>query len=453
VVNPTYLHYALPRAADTPPIRAIFMPAADPNGPYGAKGLGEIVIVPTAAAVANAVAHAIGVRIRDLPITPDKVLEALRQAAGTPRRSYHLWRRPARWSIEAVRRAYPHGAFAALERIGGHEATEPSAGAAPIDEPHDLAEVRSAIAADGAIPLGGGTDVMLARRQGLRDAARLVDLRLVPDLARNERQADGGWHIGAAVRMADLERAEHDGSPAAALAETVAGIASAQIREMATVGGNLCQQNRCWFYRNDFPCFQRSGPAHPCYAVAGDHRFHHAAMGAHRCQAVTPSDLATTLCALDAAALIDGRRGSRSVPMTSFYTGPGQTVLRPDEILAAVDIPAAAGRRHTEFAKLSMWTGDFAMASACSSIRMQDGRIIEARVVIGAVAPMPVRLRQVERALIRSGAPGASELASIAGRWVQQAHPLRDNAWKLDAATGLVQSTLERCLDHIGGQP
>ncbi|HEY1486920.1 MAG TPA: molybdopterin cofactor-binding domain-containing protein, partial [Micromonosporaceae bacterium] len=451
-VNPTYMNYPLPRAADTPPIRAIFRPAVDPNGPYGAKGLGEIVIVPTAAAVANAVAHAIGVRIRDLPITPDKVLDALRMADGVPPRRYHLWRRPPRWGIEAMRRAYPNGGFALLERLGGRSTPAPPAGQAALEEPRDLVGVRTALRADGAVPLAGGTDLLTAHRQGLRDAATLVDLRLVPDLARIEQHSDGGWRIGAAVRLAELEHAVPDGGPAGALAQTVATIASAQVREMATVGGNLCQQNRCWFYRNDFPCYQRSGPAHPCYAVDGDHRFYHAAMDAHRCQAVTPSDLATTLSALDAVVLLDGPRGQRSTPVASLYSGPGQTVLRSDEIVVAVEVPAAAGPRHTEFAKLSMWSGDFAMVSACSSIRVRAGTITEARIVLGAIAPTPIRLRRVERALVRAGTVTPDELASIARTWTRQAHPLRGNAWKVDAATGLIRTTLERCLRIAGGR-
>src|SRR5205814_8439287 len=113
------------------------------------------------------------------------------------------------------------------------------------------------------------------------------------------------------------------------------GVASPQIRAVATVGGNLVQAKRCWFFRNGFDCYKRGGATCPCYAVQGDHRFYHAALGAHRCQAVTPSDLATALVALDADVAIRGASGARVVPMASFYTGPGETVLREAELVAS----------------------------------------------------------------------------------------------------------------------
>ncbi len=439
MVNPNYLTYPLPRAADAPPVTALFVGGDDPNGPYGAKGLGEIVIVPTAAAVANAVAHAIGVRIRELPITPDKVLDALR---GGRRPVRVPWRRIG---VEAMRRAYPRGLFRVMRAVAGTDVPATGGGAAARRTPQDRAAVAVALRSPGAVPIAGGTDLLPAVRQGIRDAGTLVDLMLVPDLGRCERAVDGGWRIGAAVRLADLAGAEGT-TPDGALGATIRTIASAQIHEMATVGGNLCQQNRCWFLRNDFACYKRSGRAHPCYAVAGDHRFYHAAMDGHRCQAVTPSDLATTLLALDATAAVAGAGGERPVPLARFYTGPGEPALRFGEFLAAVDIPATAAGRHTAFAKLNLWTGDFALASAAVSLRLDGGRIADARVVLGAIAPTPVRLMEVERALVRAGRPTPAGLDAIAARWTRRAHPLPGNAWKVDAASGLIVSAVEQCL-------
>jgi CO/xanthine dehydrogenase Mo-binding subunit/CO/xanthine dehydrogenase FAD-binding subunit len=439
MVNPNYLNYPLPRAADAPPVTTLFVGGDDPNGPYGAKGLGEIVIVPTAAAVANAVAHAIGVRIRELPITPDKVLDALR---GGPRPARIPWRRAG---VELMRRAYPRGLFRVLRAAGGTAVTASAHHLSVPPAPDGPAGVIAALRRPGAVPIAGGTDLLPATRQGIRDAGPLVDLMLVPELGRCERTADGGRRIGAAVRLADLAKA--DGTdPDGAIGATVRTIASTQIREMATVGGNLCQQNRCWFLRNDFACYKRSGPAHPCYAVLGDHRFYHAALDAHRCQAVTPSDLAATLAALDAAAVIVGPAGERTVPMTRFYSGPGEPALRRGEFLAAVEIPAAAYQRPTAFAKLNLWTGDFALAAAAVSLRLDGPRIVEARVVLGAIAPTPVRLPEVERALVRSGCPTPAELERIAAAWTRRAHPLPGNRWKLDAATGLIVTAVEQCL-------
>src|SRR5690606_951829 len=116
----------------------------------------------------------------------------------------------------------------------------------------------------------------------------------------------------------------------------VARIASPQIRQVATVAGNLCQEKRCWVYRSGFDCYKRSGPTCPCYAVRGDHRFYHAVLGGHRCQAVTPSDLATVLAALDASVAVEGPRRRRVLGLDELYTGPGETALAGDELLVEV---------------------------------------------------------------------------------------------------------------------
>jgi CO/xanthine dehydrogenase Mo-binding subunit/CO/xanthine dehydrogenase FAD-binding subunit len=451
MVNPGYLYYALPRAADAPPVRALFVPGTDPNGPYGAKGLGEIVAVPTATAVANAVAHAVGVRIRELPLTPDRVLDALREKEGRPRARPGLARRPRRWGVEVMRRAYPRGLFRVMRRVAGDEVpVHDGPGAAPA-APASLAAAAEALRAPDAVPLAGGTDLVPAARQGLRPVRVLVDVTSVPDLTRTEVDADGCWHIGAAVRLAELVAADPDTTPAGAVSQTVRTIASAQIREVATVAGNLCQQNRCWFLRNDFACFKRSGPLHPCYAVTGDHRFYHAVMNAHRCQAVTPSDLATTLCALDAVVVVARAGRMRRLPLRRFYTGPGEPALRHGELVVAVEIPASAATRRTAFTKLNRWTGDFAMASAAVSLRLDGGRITDARVVLGAVAPTPVRVPEVERALVNlvpvpPRGLDAAALDAAAEAWTGRAHPLPGNRWKLDAASGLIASAVQRCL-------
>src|SRR5207302_165421 len=115
------------------------------------------------------------------------------------------------------------------------------------------------------------------------------------------------------------------------------------------------------FYRSGFPCYKRLGGLAPCYAVNGDHRFYHAAIDGHRCQATTPSDLATVFTALDASAVIVGAAGERVVPMARFYLGPGETVLADDEILRAVRLPADATTRLGAFRKLRLWEGDFAV--------------------------------------------------------------------------------------------
>lgn len=451
MVNGQYLDYPLPRAADVPRIRPVYVGDADPKGPYGAKGIGEIVLVPTAAAVGNAIAHATGARVRSVPFTPDKVLTAWKHGGKRPERSYHLWRRPSRWQIAAIRAAYPLGVHTALHRYGTKLAR-------PVDPrpaevlvtPTQVDEALTVLETRGSRPLGGGTDLVPGQRQGVQALGTLVDLTLLPALGRVADTADGEVSIGAAVRLAQLSTAEGTGWDGV-VGDTVRQIASAQVREMATVAGNLCQEKRCWFYRSDFMCFKRGGATCPCYAVEGDHRFYHAAVDAHRCQAVTPSDLATTFAALDAAVLLRRSGATRTVPVAEFYRGPGETVLADGEVVAEVVVPAAARRRVSTFEKLDLYTGDFAVVSACVSLGFAAaGGIEDARVFVGSIAPTPLRLPEVERALVRRRPVRASDIEAIAFSWLGRAHPLKGNEWKLDAAAGLLERAIERALEADG---
>lgn len=428
VVNSGYADYAMLRAADIPEIIVCFLGGDDPVGPYGAKGLAEITLLPTGAALVNAVSHALGLRMRETPLTPDRILCALGRR--TPVRS--LWRRPSRWQIAAFRRAYPVGLHELLRRTGGRWGRPPRVG--PIEavrQPSGIAEAALILAADPTSKLiAGGTDLLVARQQRLVAPATLVDLTGCAELGAIVVESDGGLRIGAAVTLTQLADDEAAGS---ALRATVSQIASTQIRGMATIAGNLLQDKRCWFYRHGFECYKRSGPAAPCYAVLGEHRYYHAVIDGHRCQAVTPSDLATTLAALDAVV----RTQRRDIPMAELYSGPGESVLGRDEIVTSVSIPAAARRRRTVFAKSRLWDGGFATVAAAVSVSATD-----CRVVLGAVAPVPYRARAVER-LVLAGVPPQE----AAPAWTREAHPLRDNAWKLDAGTGLLVRLLEEVCD------
>ncbi|MGH3763420.1 FAD binding domain-containing protein, partial [Actinophytocola sp.] len=277
----------------------------------------------------------------------------------------------------------------------------------------------------------------------------LVSVAAVRGLRRLERTGSG-LRVGAAVTLAEL--AEHPDVPAA-LRDAVRTIASPQIRNAATVAGNLVQAKRCWFFRNGFACYKRNGPTSPCYAVLGDHRFQHAAIDAHRCQAVTPSDLATVLVALDATVEITGPRGTRVVPAGGFYTGPGETVVRTDELVSAVEIPPATLDRRAAFTKLALYTGDFATASVALAVDLAaDGHWTDVRIVAGALAPTPWRARAAEAAL-RGTTPTVAEVRrAFDADLDRHAHPLPGNAWKLDAAAGLLEQATEQITERTLAQ-
>jgi CO/xanthine dehydrogenase Mo-binding subunit/CO/xanthine dehydrogenase FAD-binding subunit len=452
VVNTSYLSYPLPRAADLPEIRPVIVTGDDPDGPYGAKSVGEMSIIPPGAAIANAVYHAVGVRIRELPITPDKVLTALAAKAGRSRR-FRLWRRPGRWWIAAVRWLYPRGVHYVLHRwgtrLGRRLVAAPAQPARPgPDGPVELVIPESLPGAaralgPGAVPVGGATDAPVEHRRHARTPVRLVWLAGVPELRRLRRLPDGGLAIGAAVTLDEL--AGRTGELAPAIAAAVASIASPQIRAAATVAGNLLQANRCWFFRNGFACYQRNGPTSPCYAVLGEHRFHHAVIDGHRCQAVTPSDLATVLTAYDAQVVLAGPDRRRVVPVGRLYRGPGKSVLRPAELLVEVLVPAAGLARDCRFEKLALWSGDFAVAAVALAARRDPDRgWQEVRLVLGAAAPTPWRAQRVERALTGTTPTPARVRALLDAELSRVGHPLPGNVWKLDAFAGLAETAAER---------
>ncbi len=444
-VNPAYLNYALPRAADLPRIRPILLEAGDPGGPYGAKSIGELSVIPAAPAVANAIYDAVGVRIRELPITPDKILRALAEKEGKPRRRHRIWARPDRWQIELIRRAYPLGLHWVLDRIGTRFAKRRTPRPiASVDAPGSLEAAYAALGPDTTV-IGGGTDALLQRRQNLIAPTRIVSLAEIPELSVLRTAADGTLEIGASVTLARVARELAQTAPV--VAEAVASIASPQVRAVATVGGNLVQAKRCHFFRNGFDCYKRGGATCPCYAVQGDHRFYHAAVGAHRCQAVTPSDLATALLALDAEIVIGGSGGERTVPLADFYTGPGETIIEPGQLVTRVRIPRAALARRAAFEKLGLWQGDFAVVSAAISASVEpDGRWRDVRVVLGALAPTPWRARRTEQALEGKVVAPDDVGRALDDELVRVGHPLERNAWKLDAAVGVARNVSSRLL-------
>ncbi|MGH8431037.1 MAG: FAD binding domain-containing protein, partial [Solimonas sp.] len=342
--------------------------------------------------IANAVFDAIGVRITEVPLTPDKILRALAEKKGW-RRDFRLWSRPDRWWIALVRWAYPRGLFRALHARRTHRPSRrvPTADL-ELEQPTDLGQALDGLS-PGAVPMGGGTDLLPRRTQGLAPD-RMISLKRVAELRRFEKLDDGALMLGGGLTLAAIESAALP-----LLSEAAATIASPQIRNMATLAGNLAQAKRCWFYRSGFECYKRAGSAAPCYAILGDHRFYHAAIDGHRCQAVTPSDLATALLALDGEVEIAGRHGRRLVPIDQFYSGPGETILEPDELILSVHVPASAGKRWA-FEKLRLWEGDFAVVSVALGARIDAaGRWTNLRVACGGIAPVPWRARQAERDL------------------------------------------------------
>lgn len=251
--------------------------------------------------------------------------------------------------------------------------------------------------------------------------------------------------IGALVKIADIEKSQLIKKKYPMLGETAAVVGSPHIRNMATLGGNLCQQTRCWYFRRppdtgiSFECRRKSESGF-CYAVDGENQYHAVAEYGH-CMSVCPSDMAVTLSAMGAKVHIDGDSGRRNLPVSHLYGELGH-LLKPDEIITAVSIPAPVKGSQQKFIKFrTRKTIDFSIVSAAVSIQSDKGIIQDAKIYLGGISHKPYRASNAEIALM--GEKLSSALAERAGELtISQMRPLSKNAYKLTIAQALVKRAL-----------
>jgi xanthine dehydrogenase YagS FAD-binding subunit len=294
--------------------------------------------------------------------------------------------------------------------------------------------------------LGGGTNLVDLMRLGVEEPDLLVDVSGLP-YDRIETSAGGGLRIGAAVRNSDLasDRLVRERYPV--LAEALLDGASGQLRNLATVGGNLLQRTRCRYFQDvTKPCNKRD-PGSGCPAREGEHR-NLALLGwSERCVATHPSDMAVALAALDAVVLVDGPRGPRSIPLTELHRLPGEepqrdAVLERDELITVVELPALDLARRSRYVKVRERASfAFAVVSVAAALDVDDGTVRDVRVALGGVAHKPWRATLVE-ATLRGAAATPESFARAAEAELAQARPLRDNAYKLPLARNLIVRTL-----------
>jgi xanthine dehydrogenase YagS FAD-binding subunit len=294
--------------------------------------------------------------------------------------------------------------------------------------------------------LGGGTNLVDLMRLGVEEPDLVVDVTGLP-YGRIEETAGGGLRIGAAVRNSDLasDRLVRERYPV--LAEALLDGASGQLRNLATVGGNLLQRTRCRYFQDvTKPCNKRA-PGSGCPAREGEHR-NLAILGwSERCVATHPSDMAVALAALDAVVQVEGTQGARSIPLTELHRLPGtepqrDTVLERGELITAIEVPALGLARRSRYVKVRERASfSFALVSVAAALEVDDGTVRDVRVALGGVAHKPWRATRAEQAL--RGAPATGEsFARAAEAELAQARPLRDNAYKLPVARNLIVRTL-----------
>jgi len=294
---------------------------------------------------------------------------------------------------------------------------------------------------DGWLVAGGQDSYDWFKDRAKRPGA-LVDLSGIAAL-KGIREKDGGLEIGALSTLTEIAESEVVKSKYTVLARAAARVASPQIRNAATLGGNLCQDARCWYYRAGVDCYRAGG--NTCYADTpqGQNR-EHCLFGASRCIAVTPSDTAPAVVALEGTLVIAGPQGERVVAAEEFFIGPAvditrMTILKPGEIVTAVRLPAKWAGAKFYFEKVTdRATWDFALVNVAAALIMDGTTIKDARVVCGAVECIPRRLKAVEQAII--GQPQNDETAMVAGRIAAQgATPVQYNGYKVPLMENLVR--------------
>ncbi len=315
--------------------------------------------------------------------------------------------------------------------------------------PATVAEAVAAASRPGAAFHAAGTNLLDLMKGGVMRPDRLVDVNRLPGLDRIEHAPDGSVRIGALVRNADLA---HDATVARrfpAVAEALLAGASAQLRNAATVGGNLLQRTRCAYFTDTASACNKRAPGAGCEARGGETRLHAVLGWSEHCIATHPSDFCVPLAALDAVVEVEGRDGRRDVPLTEFHRLPGdaperETVLAPGELVVAVRLPAAAAAfaANARYLKVRERTSyAFAVVSAAAALRMEDGRVAEARIALGGVALKPWRARDAEAAL--AGAePVEAAFRRAADAALAGAKPSGDNAYKIELARRIVARAL-----------
>ncbi len=291
--------------------------------------------------------------------------------------------------------------------------------------------------------IAGGTDLLVLMKEGITKPSRIVDIKAIDELRGITREGRG-LRIGALTTLAEIAESAAVRQGYEVLAQAAQLAASPQLRNMATVGGNLLQRPRCWYFRGDYQCWLKGGDT--CYAVAGENH-QHAILDSGPCIAVHPGDIAPALVALDASVEIQGPLGDRILPAAAFFRDPTEDrriehELRGGELITAILLPEQPeGTRSTYEKAMARGAWAYALVSVAARVAVKDGVVSDTRIVLGSVATMPWRATEVERALLGQ-APSEEAIANAVGLVLAGATPLKDNAYKLPLARNLVRRAL-----------
>ncbi len=317
--------------------------------------------------------------------------------------------------------------------------------------PKSLNEAIKRLSFPGARLHAGGTDLLGCLRDNVFEAENLVSISSIKGLRGIRKLNSGGLSIGALTTITELARNPAIKQGYTALAHAASQVASPQMRNQGTIGGNICQKPRCWYYRGDFHCLRKGGDQ--CFAEKGENAFH-CIFGGENCYIVHPSDTAPALAALGALVNIKGPKGKRPVSLEDFHVLPSEdftreTVLEPGEIVTEIELPSPPEGLRSSYRKVrARRSWDFALVGLALAIVFNGDHITEARIIFSGVAPIPWRSQEIEevitgKKLNRDVIKKAAELA------VQNAQPLEQNAYKIPLLRGVIEEELEAIGNQI----
>ncbi|WP_416799257.1 FAD binding domain-containing protein [Ciceribacter azotifigens] len=324
--------------------------------------------------------------------------------------------------------------------------------------PASIADAVAAVAEPGATYLAAGTNLLDLMKVGVSRPRRLVDISRLPGLDSIEWQPDGSVRVGAMVRNSDLAYDARFAETFPAVSEALLSGASAQIRNVATVSGNLMQRTRCAYFQDAASRCNRRDPGSGCDALEGENRLHAILGWSEHCIATHPSDFCVPLVAFDTVVEVEGPEGKRTIPLETFHCLPGETpeketALAPGELITAIHLPAEAARfkANARYLKLRERTSfAFAVVSAAAALDLQDGVIRQARLSLGGVAAKPWRAREAEKVLVGSS-PGVEAFSRAAEAALESASPSGDNAFKIELARRITVRALALAAEGTPG--
>jgi xanthine dehydrogenase YagS FAD-binding subunit len=309
--------------------------------------------------------------------------------------------------------------------------------------PRTLKEAVKALSSPGTVLHAGGTDLLGCLRDHVSEVKKVVSISSLKELKGIRSTSDGGLRIGSLTTVTEVAESRAVREQYAALAQAAQEVASPQLRNQGTIGGNLCQKPRCWYYRGEFHCLRKGGEK--CFAVSGENQYH-CILGGGPCFIVHPSDTAPALVAFDAQVRIMGPKGPRTVALEKFCVPPSvdaqrETVLEPGELVTEIALPPAQGARSSYRKVRARASWDFALAGLALAIRFDKDAVSHVRAVLSAAAPVPWRSKEIEDALLGRELD-AETIAKAADAAMKNAQPLEQNGYKIPLFRGMIEEEL-----------